>query len=299
MKLAGAVRHYVAYLSVERNSSPLTAEAYGRDLARYVRDLEAMGVVECDEVRRGDIEQHIVNLSEAGLAPASVERALSAIKGFHKFLLVERMAEKNPAADIPLPKTPKNLPDVLSPAQVAALLDQEFPSDARGFRDRAMLETLYGCGLRASELCGLDLYDVSIEHEYVRALGKGGKERLVPLVGSANAVLGEYLDRWRDMLSKGKAGESAVFLNARGGRVTRQTVHAVCGKYGRYAGIDGLHPHTLRHSFATHLLEGGCDLRSVQELLGHSDISTTQLYTHLDREEIRFTYLSAHPRARV
>jgi integrase/recombinase XerD len=299
MKLSGAVKHYVAYLSVERNSSPLTAEAYGRDLRRYVLDLEDMGVTDCADVRRGDIERHIENLSEAGLAPASAERALSAIKGFHRFLLVERLSETNPAADIPLPKTPKNLPDVLSREQVDALLDQPFPPDARGERDRAILETLYGCGLRASELAGLDVYDVSTEHEYVRVLGKGGKERLVPLVGSANAVLGEYLDRWRGVLSKGRAGEAAVFLNARGGRVTRQTVHAICEKYGRYAGIEGLHPHTLRHSFATHLLEGGCDLRSVQEMLGHSDISTTQLYTHLDREEIRFTYLSAHPRARV
>ena len=272
-------------------------EAYGRDLERYVKALEEKGVTEPDDVTRPLIEEHLEHLAEEGYAPSSVERALSAIKSFHRFMLQEEMSSVSPAAALPLPKKAERLPDVLSVRQALALLDQPFPKTAAGQRDRAIIEVLYGCGLRVSELTGLDVGAVSLEDEVVRVIGKGSKERLVPLMGSAHEALAEYLSDWRGELVSSRSG-AAVFLNVRGGRISRQSVFAIVERAGRVVGIDGLHPHTLRHSFATHMLQGGADIRIVQELLGHSSIQTTQLYTHLDRSHLRMAYLSAHPRAR-
>ena len=303
---------YLDYLAIERGSSPNTIEGYGRDLQRYLDYLADLGITEPSEVTRQAVQTHVLALQEVGLAPTSVERAVSAIKGFHRFMVTERICEEHPTADLPLPKKPARLPDVLSREQAAAMLEERnfaYADDpaktprrnaiARASlqRDRAILEVLYGCGLRVSELCGLDLREVMLDEEVLRVLGKGSKERVVPIMGPAARVMGEYLSQWRPTLVGGKP-TAAVFLNARGGRITRQSVHAICEKYGRiYAGREKLHPHTLRHSFATHMLEGGADLRVVQELLGHASISTTQLYTHIDRTHIRMVYLEAHPRA--
>lgn len=287
----------MGYLAFERGSSSHTVEAYGRDLERYVKALEEKGVTEPDDVTRPLIEDHLEHLAEEGYAPSSVERALSAIKSFHRFMLQEEMSSVSPAAALPLPKKAERLPDVLSVRQALALLDQPFPKTAAGQRDRAIIEVLYGCGLRVSELTGLDVGAVSLEDEVVRVIGKGSKERLVPLMGSAHEALAEYLSDWRGELVSSRSG-AAVFLNVRGGRISRQSVFAIVERAGRVVGIDGLHPHTLRHSFATHMLQGGADIRIVQELLGHSSIQTTQLYTHLDRSHLRMAYLSAHPRAR-
>lgn len=287
----------MGYLAFERGSSSHTVEAYGRDLERYVKALEEKGVTEPDDVTRPLIEEHLEHLAEEGYAPSSVERALSAIKSFHRFMLQEEMSSISPAAALPLPKKAERLPDVLSVRQALALLDQPFPKTAAGQRDRAIIEVLYGCGLRVSELTGLDVGAVSLEDEVVRVIGKGSKERLVPLMGSAHEALAEYLSDWRGELVSSRSG-AAVFLNVRGGRISRQSVFAIVERAGRVVGIDGLHPHTLRHSFATHMLQGGADIRIVQELLGHSSIQTTQLYTHLDRSHLRMAYLSAHPRAR-
>lgn len=287
----------MGYLAFERGSSSHTVEAYGRDLERYVKALEEKGVTEPDDVTRPLIEEHLEHLAEEGYAPSSVERALSAIKSFHRFMLQEEISSVSPAAALPLPKKAERLPDVLSVRQALALLDQPFPKTAAGQRDRAIIEVLYGCGLRVSELTGLDVGAVSLEDEVVRVIGKGSKERLVPLMGSAHKALAEYLSDWRGELVSSKSG-AAVFLNVRGGRISRQSVFAIVERAGRVVGIDGLHPHTLRHSFATHMLQGGADIRIVQELLGHSSIQTTQLYTHLDRSHLRMAYLSAHPRAR-
>ena len=298
MDLAAAKEEYLDYLRVERASSPNTIEAYGRDLDRYNDYLAGSGVTEPGEVERPLVESYVGALCDQGLAASSVERGVSAVKGFHRFMFREGISPSCPTSDLPLPAKPSRLPDVISREEAARLLDQPFPATAAGLRDHAMLEVLYGCGLRASELCGLDVRDAALDEELLRVFGKGSKERVVPIVGSAARVLAEYLGRGRGGLV-GKKPNSAVFLNVRGGRITRQSVHAVVEKYGRMAGIEGLHPHTLRHSFATHLLEGGADLRVVQELLGHADISTTQLYTHLDRSHIRRVYLSAHPRARL
>lgn len=298
MELSRALKEYLNYVAVERGCSRNTVLAYGRDLRSYLAGLRREGITRPDQVTRERIEEHIRRLRESGLAISSVERAVSAIKGFHRFMVLEGVCDELPTADMPLPAKPSRLPDVLSREQAAALLDQPFPQTPAGLRDRAVLEVLYGCGLRASELCGLDRRAVLLDEELLRVFGKGSKERLVPILGTAAASLRAYLEEGRGALV-GRMPTPAVFLNVHGGRLSRQSVHAICEKYGRVAGIKGLHPHTLRHSFATHLLEGGADLRAVQELLGHADISTTQLYTHLDRSHIRRVYLAAHPRAHL
>ena len=297
MDLAHALEEYLGYLAVERGSSENTIASYGRDLARYVAWLAERGVTDPEDVTRQLIEEHVGALVDVGLAPSSVERAVSAIKGLHRFMVADELCSAFPTADLPLPAKPARLPDVISVEAAARLLDQPFPQTPSGLRDHAILETLYGCGLRASELCGLDLRSVVLDEALLRVHGKGEKERVVPVMGTAAAALSAYLERGRGELV-GRRPTQAVFLNVRGGRLTRQSVHAIVERYGRVAGIEGLHPHTLRHSYATHLLEGGADLRAVQELLGHANIATTQLYTHVDRSHIRRVYLAAHPRAR-
>ncbi len=297
MELSRALKEYLNYVSVERGCSRNTVLAYGRDLRNYLARLKEEGVTRPEQITRERIESHIRSLRESGLAISSVERAVSAIKGFHRFMVSERITVAHPAADLPLPKKPDRLPDVISRQQAADLLDQPFPETAAGQRDHAIVEVLYGCGLRVSELCGLDLRRVLLDEQVLRVVGKGNKERIVPIVGTAAKVLADYLENWRPELVSPRVSTSAVFLNNRGRRLSRQSVHSLVAKSGAVVGIEGLHPHTLRHSFATHMLEGGADLRIVQELLGHADISTTQLYTHLDRTHIREVYLEAHPRA--
>ena len=297
MDLSCALEEYLGYLAVERGSSENTIASYGRDLARYVAWLAERGVTDPEAVTRQLVEEHVGALVDVGLAPSSVERAVSAIKGLHRFMVADDICSAFPTADLPLPAKPARLPDVISVEAAARLLDQPFPRTPAGLRDRAILETLYGCGLRASELCGLDLRAVALDEGLLRVRGKGEKERVVPVMGTAAAALAAYLGQGRCALA-GRRPTQAVFLNVRGGRLSRQSVHAIVERYGRVAGIEGLHPHTLRHSYATHLLEGGADLRAVQELLGHANIATTQLYTPVDRSHIRRVYLAAHPRAR-
>lgn len=297
LDLSRALKEYLNYVAVERGCSRNTVLAYGRDLRSYLAGLKREGITRPDQVTRERIEAHVRCLRESGLAISSVERAVSAIKGFHRFMVAERISITHPAADLPLPKKPDRLPDVISREQASALLDQPFPATPAGQRDHAIVEVLYGCGLRVSELCGLDLRQVMLDEQVLRVVGKGDKERIVPIVGTAASVLADYLDTWRPQLVSPRVSSSAVFLNNRGRRLSRQSVHSLVAKAGAVVGIEGLHPHTLRHSFATHMLEGGADLRIVQELLGHADISTTQLYTHLDRSHIREVYMGAHPRA--
>lgn len=296
MELSRALEEYLSYLAIERGSSSNTVKAYRHDLTRYIAWLAERGIDKPDQVSRELIEQHIAELSSQGLAASSVERAASAVKGFHRFMLTDEIADTLPTADLPLPAKPSRLPDVISREDAARLLDQPFPQTPTGLRDHAVLEVLYGCGLRASELTGLDLTATLLDEGLLRVLGKGSKERVVPVMGAAAEALGAYLERGRGALA-GRRPTQAVFLNTHGGRLSRQSVHAIVEKYGRVVGLKGLHPHTLRHSFATHLLEGGADLRVVQELLGHANVATTQLYTHLDRSHIRRVYLDAHPRA--
>lgn len=297
------VMEYLSHLSVERGSSPRTVESYGRDLKRYTAFLETRGVAGPDAVVRDDVTAYIAALQERGLAPSTVERNVSAIKGFHRFLVRESVTENHPTAKLGLPKVPKRLPEVITIEQLEKLFTQPFPDSAIGLRDRAMLEILYGCGLRVSELTGLDLGDIDFESGLLRVMGKGSKERMVPISGLAESALGVYLERGRGLLRLARSARSqdgsAVFLNRSGGRISRQSVFLMVKRMGGNVDLDDLHPHTLRHSFATHMLEGGADLRSLQEMLGHSDIATTQIYTHVDRRHIREEYLSTHPRARM
>lgn len=296
------VVEFLGYLAIERGASPHTVAAYRRDLDAYVTGLEHRGVREASSVSREDITAHVASLRAAGLAPSTVERKVSAIKSFHRFLVREGITENHPTARLPLPKVPERLPDVVSVDDVDRLLAQPFPDGPLGLRDRAILETLYGCGLRVSELVGLDLGDVDLSAGFIRVLGKGGKERMVPVSGLAARALDAYVVSARPLLRpKGSVqgvDPRAVFVNARGGRISRQAVFGLVRRYGARVGL-ALHPHTLRHSFATHLLEGGADLRALQEMLGHADLATTQVYTHVDRRHVREEYLSTHPRARM
>lgn len=298
MLLTDAREEYLAHIAVERGAAANTVEAYGRDLARYVRHLSQEGLTDVDEVSTQDVEGFVAMMLSLDYAASSADRALMAVRGMHRFLLAEGLSHADPARDVPAPKLESRLPDVLTVDQARALLEQDFPATATGARDHAILEVLYGCGLRVSELVGLDRREALLDEGLLLVLGKGSKERAVPISGAALEALVAYLSGSRPQLVRASRPTDAVFLNARGGRLSRQSVHAICERYGRLAGIKGLHPHTLRHSYATHLVEGGADLRVVQELLGHASIATTQVYSHVDRTHVRFEYLTAHPRAR-
>lgn len=296
------VEDYLGHLAVERGASPHTLSAYRRDLAQYAAFLGERGIEDPDGVTRQDVTAFIASLQALGLAPQSVERKVAALKGFHKFLVREGLTENHPTARVPLPKVPERLPDVISIADAERLLSQPFRDGPLGLRDRAALEVLYGCGLRVSELIGLDVPDVDLDQGFVRVVGKGNKERVAPVAGIAVSALETYLRAGRPYLrpkSSLHASASAVFVNSRGTRLSRQSVFRIVRDHGSAVGLEGLHPHTLRHSFATHMLEGGADLRALQEILGHADISTTQVYTHVDRRHAREEYLSTHPRARL
>jgi integrase/recombinase XerD len=295
-----AIDEFVGHLTVERGATDNTLDAYRRDLDGYARFMGGRGLTSPDEVERDDVAAYIAALAGLELAQTTVQRRVSAAKSFHRFLVREGLSERHPTADVPLPKKPLHLPDVLSIDEADRLLSQTFPDGPAGMRDRAMLEVLYGCGIRASELTDLDVSDLELERGFLRVFGKGGKERMVPIAGAALGALREYLERGRPYLrpraSRTAQDPDAVFLSVRGRRLSRQSVFDIVRRYGLEAGLD-IHPHTLRHSFATHLLEGGADLRALQEMLGHADISTTQIYTHVDRRHLREEYLSTHPRA--
>ena len=296
------IAEYLGHMSVERGASPHTIAAYGRDLHDYAAFLEVRGVKDATKVTRDDVTAFIADLRIRGLAPSTVERRVAALKGFHKFLVRENITENHPTARLPLPKVPERLPNALSIEDLDRLLGQPFPDTPAGLRDRAILELLYGAGLRVSELTGLDLSDLDLGKGFVRVFGKGGKERLAPVAGMAAHALEAYLKLGRGRLRpkgslRGVDG-SALFLNTRGGRISRQAIFSIVRDYGARVRLE-LHPHTLRHSFATHLLEGGADLRALQEMLGHADITTTQVYTHVDQRHVREEYLTTHPRARV
>ena len=292
------IQDYLGYLVAERGSSPATIRAYQKDLDDYAQFLEnECHVKTADTITREHIIAFQNDLYKRGLASSTIARRTSTVKGYHRFLVREGLLSKDPSQTVGIPKKPEKLPDVLSVEQVCSLLDAMPLSSPREIRDAAMLEVLYGCGLRVSELVGLDVDRVRFDEGTLRVLGKGSKERLVPFSGVAAARVQQYLQDARPYLTCSKAKPCpALFLNARGGRLSRQSVHAIVEKAGLSIGAKNLHPHTLRHSFATHLLEGGADLRAIQEMLGHSDIATTQIYTHVQTSLLREEYLAAHPR---
>ena len=302
--LHAAVRGYLAHLQVERGLAENTLGAYRRDLERYLAHLAGLGLTAPDDVR----EEHVtgflaaIRTGEDGgrpLVATSAARAVVAVRGFHRFLHLEGGAASDPAGEVRPPSTPQRLPKALAVSDVERLLEAASGPDAgsTGLRDRALLEVLYGCGARISEAVGLDVDDVDRDAGLVRLLGKGGKERIVPVGSYALRALDAYLVRQRPALAA-RAGGPAVFLNARGGRLSRQSAWAVLQSAAQRAKLDGhVSPHTLRHSFATHLLEGGADVRVVQELLGHASVTTTQIYTRVTADHLREVYAAAHPRA--
>ena len=303
--LASEAERYLDHLSVERGLSGNTLDAYRRDLRRYVAFLSRRNVEEPEAVDEGAIRSFVASLSASTHGPqerpyraTTVARALSAVRSFHRFLLREGVTTRDPAVGVAHPRLPRSLPRPLPVDDVRRLLEAPDPTTPAGLRDRAILELLYGSGLRISELTGLDVDDIDVESASLRVLGKGGKEREVPLGSFASSAVTAYLTRGRPALASG-ASRGALFLNARGGRLSRQSCARSLTRYVRLAGIDRrVTLHTLRHSFATHLLEGGADVRVVQELLGHASVATTQIYTLVTSQHLREVYESAHPRAR-
>lgn len=288
--------HFMNYLAVERGLAANTLEAYGRDLTRYADFLDKQGVSGIDAITPAHVVDFLGALRKEGLAPRSQTRSLVAVRTFHKFLVAEKISNLNPAARIESMRLTQALPQVLSPREVERLLAAPCEADAIGARDRAMLELLYATGLRVSELVGLKLGDVQALVGCVRTLGKGRKERVVPVGETALAELDVYLQGARALLEK-KSGSPYLFLNRSGQGLTRQGFWKIIKRRALQAGIrKNITPHTLRHSFATHLLENGADLRAVQAMLGHADISTTQIYTQVTRERLRRLHEQFHPR---
>ncbi len=282
--------HLVAERGLARNS----VAAYRRDLETLSRQLEGRALVSAGQ---DDLLLALRRMRTAGRSPRSVARWLVAARGFFGWLTQEGMIDENPAARLEPPKVWKTLPKVLDGSDVERLLEAPDRVDPRGARDAAMFEVLYATGLRASELCGLRLGDLRLDAGYLSCVGKGSKERVVPLGAEANAALSAYLASGRETLLAGKRSD-AVFIGRGGAPLTRQWFWKLIKAYGRRAGIRAsLSPHVVRHSFATHLLENGADLRVVQMLLGHADISTTQIYTHVNRERLKRLYRDFHPRA--
>ncbi len=303
--LAVEAERYLDHLAVERGLSEHTLAAYRRDLRRYAAFLSRKDIHEAGDVEEATVRSFVASLSASTHGPddapyraTSVARTLSAVRSFHRFLLREGVTDRDPAVGVPQPRLPRSLPRPLPVEDVRRLLEAPDEGSPIGLRDRAILELLYGSGLRISELTGLDVDDLDLEEGSVRVLGKGGKEREVPLGSFGRNSIGAYLTRGRPALASAVT-RGAVFLNARGGRLSRQSCARLLGRYVRLAGIDRrVTLHTLRHSFATHLLEGGADVRVVQELLGHASVATTQIYTLVTARHLREVYEESHPRAR-
>ncbi len=293
------VERFADYLDVERGSAARTREAYARDVGRFVDFAVARGAATPPDVSPRVLREFVYRLKDLGLAPASIRRNVSAVRSYFRFLIGDGHVVRDPSERLETPKRWRTLPDVLSVAEVQKLLAAPTMDDPLYFRDRAMLEVAYGAGLRVSEWIGIGVKDALLDEGLVRVFGKGSKERLVPIGRGAIAALAIYVREQRPKLERGGSkGGGKLFLNARGTPLSRMGAWKILRKYVKRAGITKrVFPHTLRHSFATHLLEGGADLRAVQDMLGHADISTTQIYTHVDREYLRQVHRRYHPRA--
>jgi integrase/recombinase XerD len=301
-RFEGLVLDFLSYLELERGLSRNTLNAYRTDLLQYGefladRDMDAL------KVRPADVAEFLADLATGNGRPAcsasTIHRKAACLRSFYKHLRRDELIADDPTAVLTAPRRAKKLPQVLNYAEVQKLLSSPRGDEPTAKRDRALLEVMYACGLRASETIGLELSDIDLRQGFLRAQGKGSKERLVPLGRKAIAALSVYQRDARPKLV-GESHEARLFVNFRGGPLSRQGLYKIVQRHARAAGLGGrLSPHTLRHSFATHLLAGGCDLRAVQEMLGHADISTTQMYTHLSGEQLKEVYFSAHPRASV
>jgi len=291
-----ALQQYLTHLAVERGLSGNSLGSYASDLKRYLAFLKTKNIDDLQTVERKMVSEFLSSLMGYGLSPVSLSRNISALRGFHRFLASEGIAKTDPTENIETPRLDKKLPEVLDLSEIENLLAQPDTSSLLGLRDKAMLELLYACGLRVTELLTLKTSDLFFDQDFIRCIGKGSKERIVPVGRSARNWTDRYHHGSRPAMLK-KFSTEVLFLNNRGRPMSRMGFWKLLKAYAQKAGIKKrVHPHILRHSFATHLLEGGADLRSVQEMLGHADISTTQIYTHVDREYLKEVHRQFHPR---
>ncbi len=296
------VLDFLAYMEFERGLARNTLSAYRTDLLQYGEFL-AKRHIDATDASPSDVSDFLAELATGNGRPpcsaSTIHRKAACLRSFYRHLRRQELLDNDPTAALTAPRRGRKLPHVLTYSEVKHLLEIPRGAEPTTLRDRALLEVMYGCGLRASETIGLEVTDIDLRRGFVRAHGKGSKERIVPLGSQAAAALRRYLRSGRSELI-GLRVEKKLFVNFRGGPLTRQGLYKIIQKHAKAAGLEGkMSPHTLRHTFATHLLTGGCDLRSVQEMLGHADISTTQMYTHLSGEEIKEVYFKAHPRARA
>ena len=289
---------YISHLTFEQNLSQNSTEAYKKDITRFIDYLKRNGIDSPKNAQAKHIHRMLQLLTEIGLSENSLARNLSSIRGFYKFLIAENIIESDPTVHVDRPKIPRYLPVVLTYEEVETIFKTQDTNKHLGLRNRAMFETIYASGLRVSELLTLKINQVYFDQHIVRIFGKGRKERLVPISDSALDWIQKYLDSGRPLLTKGRMTDNILFLNKNGKAMSRMGFWKILEKAAKEGAVrKNVHPHTMRHSFATHLIENGADLRAVQEMLGHADISTTQIYTHLDRSHIEKQYRMYHPRA--
>ena len=288
---------FLTMLRVERNVSTHTMDAYKRDINQYLVYLGDLDIKNLSDVKSTHIRDYIRVLSDGCMAPASISRIISSIRTYYRFLSSENILDENPVLLINNPKLPKKLPDVLSEKEISLIINAIQESSQFYQRDKAIIELLYSCGIRVTELCNLEMSNLFIEEDLIRVMGKGNKERLLPLGVRSKKYLDDYIKHSRNSHIK-KSGSSFVFVSRNGNQLTRAMINIILNKWTQASGLKkSVSPHKLRHSFATHLLEGGADLRFVQALLGHSDISTTQIYTHIDKHYLKEVYKIHHPRS--
>lgn len=295
-----SIKGFKSYLKLERSLSKNSIDAYIRDIEKFSQYFDFKKVkISPNDVQSKDIKEFLEWINELGMTASSQARVLSGVKSYYKYLMIEDVIKTDPAAIIETPKLGRKLPDTLSLDEINQIIETVDASSAEGMRNKALLETLYACGLRVSELVNLKLSDIYFEIDFIKVTGKGDKERFVPIGSSAKKFIKIYIDEVRVHQSIKKGEEDYVFLNRRGSRLTRVMVFTIIKRLVQKAGIKkNISPHTFRHSFATHLVEGGADLRAVQEMLGHESITTTEIYTHLDRNYLKETIISFHPRSK-
>lgn len=295
----GFINSYKGYLQLEKSLSGNTVEAYLKDISKFIDYIEGQGFKgEPSDVSTENIRSFIDLLNESGMSASSQARALSGIKSFFKYLLIQDDIEKDPSALIETPKIGRKLPVVLTPEEVDALVNAVDIDSETGYRNKAILEVLYGGGLRVSELVNLRLTDVHFDEGFIKVQGKGNKERLIPMGTRAKDTIVDYLQNYRGTLKIGREDENTLFLNRRGHKMTRVMIFTIIKELSIKIDLGkSISPHTFRHSFATHLIEGGADLRAIQDMLGHESITTTEVYTHLDKEFLKDTIVRFHPRS--
>ena len=288
---------FLTMLRVERNVSDHTMDAYKRDINQYLMYLGDLDLQNLSDVKSTHVRDYIRVLNDGGMAPASISRIISSIRTYYRFLSSENILNENPVLLINNPKLPKKLPDVLSEKEISLIINAIQESSKFYQRDKAIIEMLYSCGIRVTELCNLEMSNLFIDEDLLRVMGKGNKERLLPLGVRSKKYVSEYIKHSRNSHIK-KSGSSFVFVSRNGNQLTRAMINIILNKWTQASGLKkSVSPHKLRHSFATHLLEGGADLRFVQALLGHSDISSTQIYTHIDKHYLKEVYKIHHPRS--